>query len=349
LCPVLSRAIHNSHLRYLCHFAYAPCMQIIPCTLLASLLFTCGGSSVALAQGVEPDRPSSIQIIMQEDTPDADDFIVGPPRSFVSLAPGEERTVEIHITNREGSLAAFDLTTEDFASGKDQDGLPIFYRAGDMGPHTARLWIKPEVARLELRHGERAFLRVKIAVPPEASAGDHQAAVIVTRDTESQSVSGFNIVSRVAALFIITVEGDVVRDGGMDALESLRRVHWFLPASLRLTATNRGTVYMLPQGVIAIRNIFGMTVDEIPLRDWVILRESSRMRPLDWAPRFALGYYTATTALTAFDGQALPPVSATFWVIPIVPVILFLLLIFLVSLLVQLFFSRFEIKRKKED
>ncbi len=322
--------------------------------LFVSLLITVSLLSVAVpppavAQDRAPQRPASLRVNLQEDMPDVNDFLVGPARFFLSLPPGGEETVEIQITNREGSLAAYDLTTEDFASGPDLEGLPMFFQSRDEGPYPARQWITPEADRFELRHGERAFIRVTVRVPEHAEAGDHQAALIFTRDVASQPVSGFTIVSRVAALFIITVEGDVVRDGSVDRLAPLRRIFWFLPATVRLTAENRGTVHMAPRGAIRIRNVFGIPVDSLSVREWYILRESSRSRSFDWKPRFALGYYTATTDLTVFGDQPVPPLTASFWVIPIVPVVLLLLLIFLVSLLVQLFFSRFELRRKQPD
>jgi hypothetical protein len=163
--------------------------------------------------------------------------------------------------------------------------------------------------RLELRHGERAFLRVTVRVPEQASAGDHHGALIVTRDVQSQPMPGFNIISRVAALFIITVEGDVVQEAAVDRIESLRPIYWFLPASLRLFASaTKGRCTCFPVH-IAIRNMFGIPVDAIPVQNWVILRESTRARTVEWKPRFALGRYTCDHVLLRLDGRPLAPVS----------------------------------------
>ena len=299
---------------------------------------------VALAQ--TPNRPESLRVNVQNDTPAVGDFTVGPARVILNMAPGEERTVEVQITNREGRLAAFDLSTEDFSSDPEREGTPIFSPPDEDGLYPARTWIEPETDRLELRHAERAFLRVTVRVPSDAEPGDHQAALIVTRDVESQPIGGFSIVSRVAALFIVSVEGDVVREGTIDSLQARRTFNWFLPAFLRLTASNTGTIHMIPMGMIRIENIFGITVDEIPVKNWVILRDSSRYRDFEWKPKFALGYYRATTDLTAYDGMAMQPVSTSFWVVPLLPVLIILFFIFLVSFLVQYVASRFEIKRK---
>lgn len=314
--------------------------------LLSLSFFVHTAAPVAYAQQSAPERPESLRVNLQNDMPSVGDFTVGPARILLTIPPGEERTVELQITNREGRMAAFDLSTEDFVADPDREGTPTFFAEDTEGPYPARAWITPETDRFELRHGERAFMSVTIRVPADAEPGDHQAALIVTRDVESQPVGGFTIVSRVAALFIITVEGDVVQEGYVDQLVSRRYFNWFFPVFLRLSARNMGTVHMIPTGTIEIRNIFGITVDEIPVKNWVILRESSRSRDFEWRPKFALGYYRAITNLKAFDNRPMEAVATSFWVIPLLPVLVILFLIFLVSFLVQYFFSRFEIRRK---
>lgn len=314
--------------------------------VLSLLLLAQAAVPAAWAQQRVPQRPETLRVNLQNDMPAVGDFTVGPARVLLTIPPGEERTVELQITNREGRLAAFDLSTEDFVADPEREGTPTFFAEDTEGPFPARAWLTPEADRFELEHGERAFVNVTIRVPEDAEAGDHQAALIVTRDVESQPIGGFTIVSRVAALFIITVEGDVVQEGYVDRLESRRYLNWFFPVFLRLSARNMGTVHMIPTGSIQIRNIFGITVDEIPVKNWVILRESSRNRDFEWHPRFALGYYRAVTDLKAFGERQLEPVSTGFWVIPLLPLLIILFLIFLVSFIVQYFFSRFEIRRK---
>ena len=131
------------------------------------------------------------------------------------------------------------------------------------------------------------------------------------------------------------------------SIRSRQKLYWFFPAYLKLNARNEGTVFANPQGVIEIRNILGLVVDEIPVKDWFVLRNASRAITYKWQPRFALGRYTATAKLTAY-GEDLPPMRAAFWVFPALPVLIAIFTIFLVSFLVQFFFSRFEIKSKSK-
>lgn len=313
--------------------------------VLTALLLTSSPLPAAASEAV-PDRPANMRINVQADMPAVGDFTVGPARTFLEIPAGEERTVELQLTNREGRLATYSLVTEDFDADPEREGTPMFYASDMEGLYPARTWIIPEVKRLELRHAERAFIRVTIKVPADADAGDHQAALVFTRETKTETEGGFQVIPRVAALFIITVPGDIVQEGYITHLQPRHYLNWSFPVTLNLAAKNTGTVHMDPIGNIVIRNIFGITVDEIPVKDWYILRDSARQRDFFWKPLFGLGYYRATTDLQVFDRRPLEPVSASFWVIPLLPVLILLLLIFVVSFMVQYVSARFEIKRK---
>ncbi|UPA22516.1 hypothetical protein K8942_05725 [Candidatus Peribacteria bacterium] len=294
-------------------------------------------------------RPMSLRINVQSDTPVLNDFTLGPTRFILSMAPGEERTVDVELTNRSGTDAIFNLTSEDFIANPEQEGTPMFFAEGLDSAYSARRWLTPEIRRVQLLHADRAFIRVTVRVPANADAGDHQAALIVTREIPPTEESGINIVSRVASLFVVSVQGDVIENGLIDSLTASKRLNWSLPVHLRLLAKNTGTVHMLPTGTVDIRNIFGIPVDEVPFKDWVVLRESERARTFTWSPRFALGRYTASTDFTAFNGRHLESVSTSFWVIPLLPVLVILLLIFLVSFLVQYVMARFEFRRREPE
>lgn len=305
-----------------------------------------GHLGIASAQ-VAPDRPESLRVNMQNNLSVKGHFAVGPTRFLLRMQPGETRSVEIQITNREGQLSLYLLGTQDFTA--DEQGSPKFYGEDVAGPYPARHWLEPELRKFELLHGERAFIHVNITVPRDAEPGDHQAAVVIRSDEEIVTAGGVNVISSVASLFIITVEGDIIEDGRLLSIAPKRNLNWSTPLELLVTTRNDGTVHLIPTGTIAIKNIFGITVDEILVADWVILRNSTRSRAFAWLPRFALGRYTATTdlVLNSDAGETLTsPVSTSFWVIPLLPVLIVLLAIFLVSFLVQFFLSRFEISRK---
>ncbi|MBU2213892.1 hypothetical protein KJ996_04635 [Patescibacteria group bacterium] len=299
------------------------------------------------------DRPSTLKVNQQNNMQDLGNFSVGPTSFTLHMNPGEERTLQVQLTNREGELSGYRLLTEDFDADDSLGGAPRFHGVRSSGPYPARDWIEPEIKEVALRHGERAFISIKVRVPEDSEPGDHQAALIVEKyQLKKDLTGGFNIIPRVAALFIITVRGEVVADGQLTNLSTERFVNWAYPVNFTLEAINNGTIHIQTTGNIVISNIFGITVDEIPIREWYVLRNSLRTRHLSWNPKFALGYYNATTDLqlvTFAGGLAPEQLSTSFWVIPIFVILIAIFAIFLVSYLVQIFFSNFELRRKRDD
>ena len=302
-------------------------------------------ASASSVPSSEPTRP--INIVQQSGIEVRGDFQVGPTRFVIELDPGEEKTIEVQLTSREGEPRSFSVGVEDFSISDDGLDNIQFYGNGS-GPFSAYSWVTTGTKNINLRHGERAFVPVKISVPKNAAVGDHYAVVLFTRDMKDPSKPGLNIVARVGALLLITVKGDVIREGSLQQFLVSKPVFWSLPSQFLLQYKNAGTVHLVPRGHIEIRNIFGATVDDIPIQDWYILRNSVRRREIMWQPRFALGYYSATLHIQSFESSPEVQQTVWFWVIPALPVLLALIAIFIVSFIVQAFMSHFEIRRKKE-
>lgn len=315
--------------------------RLVASLSLVTLCLIFGSSSASAA-------PAGIEIVQQAGVDIRGDFQVGPTKFVLEMDPGEERTVEVQLTSREGEERTYALDVEDFSVSNDGLDNMMFYGNGT-GPFSAKSWIDTTVPVVTLKHGERAFISVKVTIPKNASVGDHYSVVMFRRLPKGGAPGGLGIVSRVGALLLITVKGDVIRDGGLQQFLSVRRVYWALPAQFVIQYRNSGTVHIVPFGKIEIRNVFGIAVDEIQVKDWYVLRNSIRRREIIWQPKFALGYYTANLRLKGV-GSGAPDVyqSVSFWVVPALPVLLALLAIFSVSFIVQAFFGHFEIRRKKE-
>ena len=275
------------------------------------------------------------------------DFQVGPTRFVLDMDPGEERTIQVKLLSRQGEQRNFEIGVEDFSVSDDGTDSVQFYGNGN-GPFSARSWIQPEISTINLDHGEEATISVKITVPKNAAVGEHYSVVLFQRTPKENARAGFNMISRVGALILLTVRGDTVTEGTLQQFSTSKRVYFALPAQFLIQYRNTGTVHIVPRGKIEIKNMFGITVDEIPLRDWYVLRSSTRRREIVWLPRFALGYYTAQLSISGVGGEPDIRIGAPFWVIPALPVLLAIIAIFGASFLVQIFFSRFEIKKKKE-
>ncbi len=308
------------------------------------LLFS---TPIALAAPISNGSQNQQIVVNQQSGVEVrEDFQVGPTRFVLEMNPGEVRSVDVAVTSREGEPHSYDIMVEDFAISDDGTDNIQFY-AGGSGPFSARSWITPAATTFVLRHGERATIPVRVSVPLNAAVGDHYSVVLFERSVRDDTKGGFNLVPRVGVLLLITVKGDVVRQGTLQMFASRSPLYWALPAEFMVQYKNTGTVHMVPTGNIEIRNVFGIGVDEIPVKDWYVLRSSTRRRVILWQPHFALGYYSATLNINADGQEVSTPLTVRFWVIPTLPVLLSLLAIFVVSFFVQIFFSRFELRRKK--
>lgn len=308
-------------------------------TALAFLGMTAGIAAAAPLNPVTISDQAGVEV--------RGDFQVGPTRFVLEMDPGEERIIEIQLTSREGEPRTYTLGIEDFSVTDDGTDSIQFYGNG-AGPFSAKSWIDPAAWNIGINHGQRAFVPVKVTVPKNAAVGDHYSVVLFQRDPKANQGGGFNLVARIGALLLITVKGDLVREGSMQGFSVGKQLNWSLPVQFALRYRNTGTVHLVPTGHIEISNLLGIPVDDIPVKDWYVLRNSLRQRDIAWQPKFALGYYTATLHLSSAGQQGETVQTVSFWVIPALPVLIVLLAIFAVSFLVQAFFSRFEIKKKRE-
>lgn len=331
-------------------------LQKIPAAILAASILVANAPlgyaqrvqprAAAEEESVETSQSSSapIRIELQPEVPVRNDFQLGPTRFELELAPGETRTLQIELTSRMGRHASFDFEKEDFGPGENENDQTKLY--GNLkGPYSAKEWLTPGATSVSLEHGERAFVPVTISVPANADPGDHYAAVMAKRESDEKTAGGIAIVSRVGILFLITVKGDVVRKGEVLSLSTAKSLYFNMNVPLSIRAKNEGTIRLYPEGTVDVKNLLGVTVDQIPVSDWVVLRNSTRSVQLTWKPTFALGRYTATTNIK-INGQPANAMTVSFWVVPLLPVLGILIAIFLVSFFVQYFFARFEIKKK---
>jgi hypothetical protein len=264
------------------------------------------------------------------------DFQVHPKRFIVELAPGESKTVEVAVLNRFGSDEVFSVFVEDFFAIENEVTDIQFYGNND-GPYSARHWIKPALSHVWLQHGDQAFVPLTITVPKNAKSGDYYAAALFQRD-DAEATS---LVSRMAALLLVSVKGDGVRQGQIENFLPEKTMYLTLPPSFFVEYRNTGTVFAAPTGVIEIQNMLGLIVDRLPLKDWFVLRNSVRSKTLTWSPQFALGRYTATLRIAAPGGGSEERV-VNFWVLPLIPLALWIAGILIAALLIQLGFSKYD-------
>ena len=310
--------------------------------------------------GVSPATTSSLPVdnYRREQLPSSNifnDFVIGPGRFEIELAPGESRTVELLVSNRMGDGRVFSFNVEDMEAGDSADG-SVRLLGERVGPYTLRDFISVPHESFYLEHGTRARVPVTITLPPDAEPGGRYGSLltsIVSNPNELDGTgtrTGSAIISRIGTLFFITTPGELVRDSALTDFSTLNRQTFYGsgPISFLIEMENYGSVHTTPYGLVTITNLLGEVVGEVELQPWFVLPGAVRTRQVEWNRELLVGRYTATVQINRGYDDIIDEMSYSFWVIPWKLVLMVFAGLFVFFLILRAFFSRFEFKRKGE-
>jgi hypothetical protein len=284
------------------------------------------------------------------------DFVVGPTKIDLTVEPGQEKLIELMVTNRMGERRLFNLEIED-TKGSDNPGQTVVLLGDDRGPYSLKDYIKIPEMSFELGQGERARIPVTISIPLDAQPGGLYGSVLVTTaslpkegdETLSPGAKpGSVIVSRIGALFFVTVPGDVEKDGALAGFKTTGDKKYFAsgPIDFEILFKNNGSVHLNPFGSITIRNILGEEVGIVPAEPWFAFPASLRLRELSWDRPYLFGKYTAEAKINrGYDGLV-DTNTVTFYVIPWTLLGLVFLGFTILFFTLRFIARTFEIKRK---
>jgi hypothetical protein len=282
------------------------------------------------------------------------DFVVGPGKLDLTIAPGESKTVEMTVTNRTGVRRRFNISSEDAQGSKDPN-TAITLLGDDRGPYSMKDFISIPHMSFELDHNQRARIPVTITIPANADPGGLYGSVLVntiaveavegdTSGTAPQSA----IIARIGTLFFITIPGPTKKEGTLKDFMTVPKKSFYQnsPISFGILYENTGSIHLAPYGELRIRNMFNEEVGYVQLDPWFVLPQALRLREVSWNRDFLFGRYTATVSVNRSYDDVVDEKSYSFWVLPWKPVSGIFAALFLVFFLIRTFLKRFEFKRK---
>lgn len=282
------------------------------------------------------------------------EFVVGPGKIELTMRPGEERTVEVRVSNRMGMSRIFRLGTEDFIGSSDPKQT-VQLLGSDRGPYSLRNFLFPEVSELVVDHATRVTIPIRVAIPDDAEPGGLYGSVLVSTESipgETDSAlgarSGAAIVSRIGVLFFVRIAGAVEESGELTSFATKDHQLWYThgPIPLEIAYTNNGSVHLNPYGRLYITNIAGQMIGEQIIDPWFVMPGSTRIREVGWNRSMLFGRYTAHLELNRGYGDIVDEVSYSFWVIPIKAVALLLLGLCILFFILRFLATRIEIRVK---
>lgn len=284
------------------------------------------------------------------------DFVVGPGRFVLELAPGESEVVEVVVSNRMGVKKRFSFETEDM-TGSEDASQSVVLLGQEEGPYTLRDYIQTPVEYFDLEHNQRVRIPVTVSLPPDAEPGGRYGSLlisIISDDLEEDDVSGAKpgskVISRIGTLFFVTTPGDIEQDGFLQKFSTLNDQIFFSegPINFGIVMENKGSVHITPSGNVRIFNMMGAEVGSVELPTWFVMPESLRVREFSWDREFLIGRYTAVATIERGYDDMVDEQSYSFWVIPWMILLPIFVGLFLFFLLLRFIFSQFEFKRKSK-
>lgn len=253
----------------------------------------------------------------------ANDFVVGPGRTVLNINPGETSIKSISLTNRFTEERRFKIEFDDFTS-PDNPNDSIKLLNGEKGPYSLKDFISVETTTFVLQPADRADVPVKISIPKNTPPGGLYGAVMITTQStdplevakENEVGGGISIAGRIASLFYVRVNGDVKEDGSLTDFSTDKMVYNSSPIKFNYVYKNSGSVFEGPSGLIEIKNLYGTTVEQIPISQYFVMPGADRLETKVWDRGFTMGRYTATIKLTRGYGSTIDQKTITFWVMP---------------------------------
>lgn len=287
------------------------------------------------------------------DVPVENDFVLAAGKVEIWMDPGDKYTKEIMITNRLGKTMDFTVEVEDFTGSRNPDETVILL-GEEKGPYSLRDYIKPEITKFTLNHGQRMILPVEVSIPQDAEPGGLYGAILVSShppltpaEIEKEKAKGqISLVSRLASLFFVRVKGELVENGSFTELKIAQKYYEKGPISFELLFENNGNVHLVPYGMIEIYNILNKKVGEIELNPWFVMPDSIRSREVKWERGLLFGKYTALAAVNRGYQDIIDRKSIEFWVIPWKIILIGLLALVAIIWFFRWIVGHFEIKRK---
>jgi hypothetical protein len=245
---------------------------------------------------------------------------VGEDNSLL-LKPGERKQVQVRVINTSDQTLTIHTSALDFIV--DENGtvpVPVDNSDATNNRWSLASWLVLTPSEQVLSPRETGVVTVVIEVPEDALPGGHYAMVVhkpsfgKTEGTGNSAASGIN--QMLGTLLYVTVEG-VIHEEAYVTNFTFPEFSEYGPVPYSFTVDNRSDIHITPQIGITIKNLFGKTVEAIPLESKNIFPFSTRSYEGQWNKIWGFGPYTATLTMSyGTQGQVI--VSYTrFWLLPV--------------------------------
>jgi methionine-rich copper-binding protein CopC len=226
---------------------------------------------------------------------------LAPARFELEMQPGSETTVVVnldyHSTSENKTPVRIVASLNDWTI--DRNGQVYFEKANTL-PNSASSWLIHSPAETMVVPGTMHAIRVTIAVPKDATPGDHLTALIVEQRPDNENRRQVVIRYRMGAVFYIKVP-QLRRQG---SLESLRAESTGDQVTVTPLLKNAGNTVIRPLTSVKITDGSGVALAELRQKESIpLLGGSELIEPLVIEKRLAPGTYNVKYRVDFQDGS----------------------------------------------
>ncbi len=261
---------------------------------------------------------------------------VAPALFEQTVNPGDQFSTSITISNPDTVAHQFSVGVQDI-SGMQGSGEPIF-TTSSVPEYGLSSWVSLGETEISIPAGGNVTVPFTITVPKNAGPGGHYGAIFISSGASRPTSNGSGLGYNVGALIELRIAGNATEQAEIKEFSTDKSLYQTPSVTFTASIANEGNVLIQPRGPIDITNMFGQKVGTVIVNDQAasIFPGTQRSFTASWGGNgFAFGQFTAITTLNYGDTEnKTVSASATFWVIPVVPIaavlgsIIFFILIF---------------------
>ncbi len=236
--------------------------------------------------------------------------------------PGEKVEEVIRVLNPSyEETVTVKMTVEDMLPEGEEGKVILQLPTEEKTTIALSQWISFEPETFVLQPREEKPIKFIIQIPENADPGGHYAGIIAgVYDAAAPAGTGVGIITRIASLVLLTVEGEMKED--LKIVEfNAPSYSEYGPIKFLSRFENKGTVHVQPKAEIKIEDIFGKEVARLSVEPRNVLPNSIRKIETEWDQKWFWGIrYKATLSgkygIFGNPNYSLAPVTITFWAFP---------------------------------
>ena len=249
---------------------------------------------------------------------------VTPVRSDIQVKPGENKTVQVTVTNLTNASISVTPVANDFIAGDDRGTPALILDADKYAPsHSLKRFMAP-LSTATIPAKQSKTFNVVITVPANAQAGGYFGAIRFA-PTDPDGGGQVNLSASVASLILLTVPGDLVEKLRLESFDVQQNAvngnSFRTPDNLQTSFAfeNQGNLQIGPFGRLSVKNgdkvVYETDFNNKNPQD-VILPDSTRRWEIPLENIGTFGHYEVLATFTYGATNQTIEVTKSFWIIP---------------------------------